>query len=130
MNVGRSLKNVGSQATDAAVKKADTTSMRPSTRGATRSSSPPPIRDVKPMRKQVHKGSSAGLRNEKTVRLEMIGAGYHNPANHRARNSSRKLPKMEMNFNTSLGFAKQSRTFDTRTHGNSPGSIGMMKERM
>jgi hypothetical protein len=130
MNIGKALKNVGSQATAPAVEKATnvanganramsapTTTMRPSPKA--------------PPRRVLHKGSAAGLRNEKTARLELQGAGYSNPSNQKARYQKKAmtLPSVSTNTFSNRG-TLTGRDFDHRPLKSSCGSIKILRKNM
>lgn len=126
MNIGKSIKNVGSKATGSATSKAQKVAT-----GGNRTSSilsAPSIQ--RPMRRRIHPGSSAGLQNRKSVHLNMNGVGYLNPANQTARYSKKTINKPGIDILTSAGFARQNRTIDTRVHGSSCGSVKLLRERL
>jgi hypothetical protein len=125
MNIGKSI-NVGSRATTSAMKKATNVAM-----GANRQSSiSAPLPMPRPMRRRIHPGSAAGLRAEKSVYLNMEGAGYLNPANQIARYTKRVHTNPKIDVITSVGFSPRNRTLDTRALGSGCGTVKMLRERL
>lgn len=125
MNLGRSIKNVGSRVTSSAMAKAEKVAI-----GAGRERASDPIPMVRSVKRQIHRGSSAGLRNEKNVHLNMEGTGYLNPMNQTARNLKRVNVNPTIDVKTSVGFSARNRTLDNRVLGSSCGSIKMLRERL
>jgi len=125
MNIGKAI-NMGSKATDSAMRKANSVAM-----GTNKQSSiSMPKAMPKTMKRRIHPGSSAGLKNQKSVHLNLEGSGYLNPANQIARYNKRIPTNPKVNVLTSMGFQTKNRTFDTRLFGSNCGSVKMLRERL
>ena len=92
LNYGRSKKfnstnSIGSLATSAATDRAQATALG-NNRGQVGSELNMSPQSRRPRR--LHKGSAAGLKNEKSVRLSVNNSGYENPSNQTARNKRKQ----------------------------------------
>ena len=127
IKLGQSLANVGSRATGIATAKADNIGAAAKSISARDGLVPKTPMRVK---KMIHPGSSAGLRNEKSVHLQMNGTGWTNPAHHKARNNPKQpLTKPHLTNSNTSGFIRASQTYDTRPMKSCKGSICLMKDR-
>lgn len=109
------IANVGARATNKAMGKAITTASGGG-------------RGIVTSGVKVHKGSSAGLRNEKKVPITMNGTGYLNPNNYKARYNKKSLsiPGVAIPRDS---FAPISYTTDLRTYKSQIGSTKIFRER-
>ena len=135
LNIGKRIRsasdapNIGSRVTHVASSNAATTAI-----GQSKPSSIKPTQmTVKPTptaaRGGIHRGSSAGLKNAKVVRLEHNDTGYMNPANQKARYSSRKLRVPAVNLPVNYNSVSLSSYTDFRTYKGTGASPDLLKRR-
>ncbi len=111
------IRNIGSRMTNIAGQRARQT--------ASGTTNPTGLKTV------ASRGSSAGLKNAKTARLEPRGGGYSNPAVQTARNSRKSILSKIPSYNRGSSFRPQpGRMLDKRLTRSNDSTISKLNKRL
>lgn len=136
LNYGRSKKfnstnSIGSMATSTSSARAEATALGKN-RGQTTQKN-----DMSPYQRRtkvLHRGSTAGLKNEKSIRLSANNTGYENPSNQQARNRLKQkktiqLPNKNDIINNSIN-NKTNTKFDMRLTSDRNSSVSKLNKKI
>lgn len=135
LNYGRSKKfnstnSIGSLATSTATTRAEATALGKN-RGQT--SVTPDSAPFQRRTKVMSKGSTAGLQNQKAVRLSANNSGYENPSNQQARNRIKQKKTVQLPSTNAImnnnSINKSNTKFDMRMTSDKNSSVSKLHKR-